>query len=104
MVHLADRVCQSGGALGVVRTGLGMYRSHVVGDGLALLSAVQGSVGAQAHGNVAAYRVNARVELAAADGRSADEGLAVALEDEFEQIICVVIIVAVVCTLELLMS
>ena len=73
-----------------------MYRSHVIRDGLSLLSSIQGSIGAQAHGNVAAYGVNARVELAAADGRSADQCLTVALEDKFEQIICVIIIVAVV--------
>ena len=73
-----------------------MDRAHIIGDGLPCLAAVHRGIGVQAHSDIGVDGVDTGAEDAAARRLAACNVLAVRLEHELEQLIGIVIIVAVV--------
>ena len=73
-----------------------MNRPHVVRNGFAFFAPIRGSVGIQAHSDIGIDRVNAGVELAASQASAAVNIFAVCLEHKAEQLIRIVVVVAVV--------
>ncbi len=96
VIDLAQRVDDGRGTHHVVATGIGVHGRHVVGDGLAGFTAVKRGVGVHAHGHVGVNRVHAGVELAAAARGASGDVPAVALEHVLEQLVGIVVVVAVV--------
>ena len=96
VIHFGQRVDDGRGAVDIVGAKIRVDRAHIIGDGLPCLAAVHRGIGVQAHGNVGVDGVDTGAEDAAARRLAACNVLAVGLEHELEQLVGVIVIIAVV--------